>query len=103
MEYYRNYYGARTMTDASTQVEPINSDVDMVNHPPHYNSGNLECIDAIEASMEPKAFQGYLKGNVLKYIWRYEKKGGAQDLAKAQWYLAKLSEVARETRVIKNE
>ena len=24
---------------------------DMVNHPPHYNSGEIECIDAIQASM----------------------------------------------------
>jgi len=68
--------------------------VDMVNSPPHYNDGKLECIDAIEASMEPLAFRGYLKGNVLKYLWRYEKKGGTQDLEKAQWYLTKLSKIA---------
>jgi len=92
------------MTDSNMEIEHIElknyapfEGVDMVNHPPHYNSGGLECIDAIEASMEPKAFQGYLKGNVLKYVWRYEKKGGPQDLAKAQWYLAKLSEVVRAT------
>jgi len=93
MGYYRNYYGARTMPDEPYTVEEI-SMVDMVNSPPHYNDGKVECIEAIEAAMSGQAFEGYLKGNVLKYIWRYEKKGGTQDLEKAKWYLTKLSEVA---------
>ena len=65
-------------------------DIDMVNSPPHYNAGGIECIDAIEASMSKEAFRGYLKGNMLKYIWRYENKGGKEDLDKANWYLTKL-------------
>ena len=81
------------MPDEPYTVEEI-SMVDMVNSPPHYNDGKVECIEAIEAAMSGQAFEGYLKGNVLKYIWRYEKKGGTQDLEKAKWYLAKLSEVA---------
>jgi len=64
--------------------------IDMVNSPPHYNDGEIECIDAIEASMTKEAFRGYLKGNMLKYIWRYENKGGKEDLDKADWYLTKL-------------
>ena len=64
---------------------------DVVNSPSHYNSGGIECIQAIEASMEPEAFQGYLKGNTLKYIWRMSYKGKAlEDCKKAQWYLNKL-------------
>ena len=63
---------------------------DLVNSPPHYNSGNIECIDAIEESMTPEAFKGYLKGNIQKYIWRYELKKGVQDLKKAEWYLNRL-------------
>ena len=71
---------------------PIEDDADMVNHPPHYTSGDIECIDAIEASMTPEAFAGYLKGNVMKYLWRYRFKGNeSQDLHKAQWYLNKLT------------
>ena len=61
--------------------------------PFHYTQGDVECIDAIQASMSVEAFQGYLKGNVLKYIWRYENKGGVEDLKKAEWYLTKLTEV----------
>ena len=63
---------------------------DLVNSPPHYNSGSIECIDAIEESMTPEAFKGYLKGNIQKYMWRYELKKGLQDVLKAEWYLNRL-------------
>lgn len=69
---------------------------DVVNHPPHYNNGKVECIEAIEASMSLDEYKGYLKGNALKYLWRYNYKGKPQqDLQKAQWYLNKLIEVAK--------
>ena len=66
--------------------------MDNVNQPPHYNTGEIECIQAIQASMTTRQFQGYLKGNVLKYMWRYEYKNQQEDLAKAQWYLRRLME-----------
>ena len=63
---------------------------DNVNHPAHYTQGGIECIEAIRASMTPEEFRGYLKGCQMKYIWRYQLKGGAEDLKKARWYLDKL-------------
>ena len=63
---------------------------DPVNSPAYYASGSVECIDAIEASMSTEAFKGFLKGNVQKYVWRYEAKGGVESLQKAQWYLNRL-------------
>jgi len=67
--------------------------IDTVNKPPHYNEGNIECIEAIKNSMDKKQFAGYLKGNVLKYLWRYNYKGKpVEDLKKARWYLNKLVE-----------
>lgn len=65
---------------------------DAVHSPQHYTKGGVECIDAIRASMTPKAFAGYCKGNVMKYIFRYEDKGGVEDLKKAQVYLGWLIE-----------
>lgn len=65
--------------------------MDKVNKPAHYQ-GAIECIDAIESTMTKEAFRGYLKGNVMKYMWRYEKKNGVEDLQKAEWYLKKLIE-----------
>tara|TARA_R100000742_G_C4279650_1_gene104989 strand:- start:750 stop:1022 length:273 start_codon:yes stop_codon:yes gene_type:complete len=66
---------------------------DMVNNPTHYNHNKhgVECIEAIQASMSDEEFRGYLKGNTIKYLWRYGYKGKPeQDLLKAQWYLNKL-------------
>ena len=61
---------------------------DAVNHPRHYaKNGGIECIEAIEASMDKDDFRGFLKGNILKYVWRYEEKNGLEDLKKASWYL----------------
>ena len=65
--------------------------VDVVNSPSHYKSGGIEAIEGIEASMGPEAFAGYLKGNIMKYMWRYERKGKPiEDLKKARWYLDRL-------------
>ena len=65
--------------------------VDVVNHPSHYKSGGIEAIEGIEASMGPEAYAGYLKGNIMKYMWRYERKGKPiEDLKKARWYLDRL-------------
>jgi hypothetical protein len=61
-------------------------------NPSHYNQESIEAIDAIESSMTPEQFKGYLKGNILKYCWRFEQKGGVEDLKKAQWYLNKMIE-----------
>jgi len=70
---------------------------DPVNQPVHYTSGAVECIDAIEASMSAEAFKGFLKGNIQKYVWRYETKGGVQSLQKAQWYLNRLIALEEST------
>jgi hypothetical protein len=64
---------------------------DMVNHPPHYRQGEIECIEAIEAALTPEEFQGYCKGNALKYVWRERHKGADESLRKAIWYLARLT------------
>ena len=75
---------------------------DAVLHPNHYcKDGDVECIDAIRASMTPEAFAGYCKGNVMKYIFRYEDKGGVEDLKKAQVYLGWLIEAEEKAAYAK--
>lgn len=81
-----------TMQDAMSCMGLEMPESDPVNHPAHYTQGGIECIEAIEASMSKEAFAGYLKGNMLKYVWRYQHKGGVEDLRKAQWYLNRLIE-----------
>jgi hypothetical protein len=65
---------------------------DLVNHPPHYTDGSIECIDAIEAQLTPEEFRGYLKGSIAKYNWRERHKGGTESLKKARFYLNRIIE-----------
>jgi hypothetical protein len=64
---------------------------DSVNKPKHYNQGKVEAIDAIEsATIGKTGIQAVCTANVIKYLWRFEDKGGFEDIKKAQWYLNKL-------------
>ena len=65
-------------------------EVDMVNHPPHYTDGFIECIEAIEAQLTHEEYRGYLKGNIAKYVWRERHKGGTESLMKSRFYLDRL-------------
>tara|TARA_S200002703_G_C3680294_1_gene208904 strand:+ start:276 stop:533 length:258 start_codon:yes stop_codon:yes gene_type:complete len=63
----------------------------IVEQPDHYNKGAIEAIEAIKASMPEHEFKGYLKGNALKYLWRYDYKGKpVEDLRKCRWYIDRL-------------
>ena len=64
---------------------------DEVEHPSHYTQGNIECIDAIESALTFEQFIGYLKGCIIKYIWRCDhKKARLKDVEKEIWYSNKL-------------
>ena len=68
---------------------------DMINHPNHYAQTRIECIDAIEACIEPykDTVDAYLTSNALKYLWRHEfKKNPIEDLKKAVWYINRIIE-----------
>ena len=72
-------------------VHPAAVKEDMVNSPEHYNNGDIECIDAIQAMLTPDEFVGYLRGNSLKYRWRFRyKQKPFEDLRKARWYEERL-------------
>ncbi len=62
-------------------------------NPNHYKRYRLEMIDNMQNSMTHDEFIGWLKGNIMKYISRFQDKNGLTDLNKAQWYLNKLAEV----------
>ena len=66
---------------------------DNVNSPAHYSTGRIECIDAMKAMLTPDEFEGYLRGNAFKYIWRSPLKGKPiEDLDKAIWYIKRLQQ-----------
>lgn len=66
--------------------------VDVVNHPQHYKTKNgMEAIDVIEAFTDGlEGGEATNTGNVLKYMLRWNKKNGLEDLKKARWYLNRL-------------
>lgn len=69
-------------------------DADNVNHPQHYNSGGIECIDAMVAAFGKEEVGAFCKLNAFKYLWRCEHKGTyLEDINKAIWYLNKFKEL----------
>lgn len=74
------------MQEALAKQDLLNTG-DPVNAPPHYTTGGIECIDAIESELTAEEFRGYCKGNAFKYIWRERYKGQDESLKKAIWYL----------------
>lgn len=80
---------------AGGEEAPKAGGTEAVDHPPHYVGaapGSLECIDAIDALVsQMKTESGFYAAQVLKYMWRHEKKGKPlEDLKKGRWYLDRL-------------
>ena len=73
--------------------------VDRVNKPTHYNYNEtgIECIDAIKAATG-EHYEGYLQGNIIKYIWRYRYKNDIEDIQKAQVYIGWLEDHRKENK-----
>lgn len=67
-------------------------------NPNHYKSKNgLEVIDFIEAFTEDlDGFEAYLTGSAMKYLCRWKKKNGLQDLFKSRWFVEKLIRTVEE-------
>jgi hypothetical protein len=77
-------------TDLGNAYEAMRNRHDNVNKPAHYQ-GKVECIDAIESAVEGlEGIEAVCTANVIKYVYRWKKKNGKEDLLKAKWYLEKL-------------
>ena len=85
--YWRRYRENKSYEDESPKSSSYQLRDDEVNSPSHYNKGKVECIEAIEAMLTAEEYLGYLRGNSLKYRWRFRyKKKPRSDLLKALWY-----------------
>ena len=69
----------------------------------HYKSKKVQPWDAMECWMSPEQFEGFLRGNVIKYIARYKDKDGLKDVQKARHYLEKLIECLESRSGLRNE
>lgn len=65
---------------------------DSVNHPNHYQGENgMEALDVIYAfTKDLDGGEAFCAGNAIKYILRWHKKNGIEDLEKARWYISQL-------------
>lgn len=82
--------GLDKQISVSPAVVSFNNNEDkMVQHPDHYQSSSgLEVIEAIKAFTEDlTGMQAVCTANALKYLCRWHKKNGIQDLKKAKWYI----------------
>jgi hypothetical protein len=84
------YPHRRRIITTAELLDRVTSKPDLVNAPPHYRQGDIECIDAIRSALTDEEFRGYVKGNSMKYLWREKHKGGDEDLKKAAWYLSRI-------------
>ena len=88
------------LADAASMLKAAIEDYeenDVVNHPAHYTGGKMECIDIVDVMTEDKqGLEAFCIGNIVKYLYRYNKKGGVEDVKKAEWYFKKLVEVLEE-------
>lgn len=68
--------------------------MEKVNHPEHYQSiKGIECIDVMEAFTEGlEGIEAVDTAQVIKYVCRWKKKNGLEDLEKAEFYLHHLME-----------
>ena len=67
---------------------------DMVNHPSHYCTGDIECWDAMVSAFGAEWMRAYANISAFKYNWRAKHKGKfAEDMRKAAWYNTKAAEL----------
>lgn len=66
---------------------------DSVNHPSHYASGKIECIDAMIQYLGKEIVADFCLANTWKYLWRHRDKNGEEDIKKATWYFDKFKEI----------
>jgi len=59
----------------------------------HYTDKKIQPWDAMESWMTEEQFRGFILGNVIKYLARFQDKGGKLDLQKAKHYLDKCLEL----------
>lgn len=70
--------------------------------PDHYQNGKIDVIESLWLSMSEEQFRGFMTGNVIKYVMRYPRKGGIEDLEKAREYIDRLIENENRAMNIRN-
>lgn len=72
--------------------------------PSYYSCDDgTDIIDLIGNMYNTEMQKGFIIGNILKYLMRWEKKNGVEDLRKAEEYLERLITIARRIEKMREE
>ena len=93
--------GVVAQNDESTverMEDALNKKVDAAVNPAHYKVEGLpEAIDIINHLMHREQHEGFLWGNILKYAYRFGRKGDkAETAGKIEWYAKQLKDLEEE-------
>ena len=69
---------------------------DVVNHPSHYETGKFECFDVMREIYGDAVVKNFSLCNAFKYLYRYSRKNGIEDIRKAKWYIDHFLEIVDE-------
>ena len=75
------------VTNTTTTTLGTGKAYDNIDQPEHYASQDIEPIDYMRSTLTNEEFIGYCLGNVIKYVSRWQKKNGLEDLRKGRKYL----------------
>lgn len=88
-----NFFTKRTAKGMSDFGKLAITAKDIINKPTHYHSGNIDVIKFSEENFSKEEQKGFHRINAIKYITRYDRKNGVEDLNKAKFYIDKLIEM----------
>lgn len=84
----RQDYYVLAEDEEDTEEPVIQRTTDPVNHPDHYNYGEIEIIDFIDQVSEHyNPVVAVHIANAIKYLSRAPHKNGKEDIEKARWYI----------------
>jgi hypothetical protein len=94
-----NHINTDDQLQESAETDHVAATIDQIQVGGDYdkNQAGIQPLSVIESLMSPDQFKGFLRGSVIKYIARCDKKGGLEDLKKARHYLDKLIEACANT------
>ena len=79
------------------KIKMSNNDVkDFALKPKYYQQNGQDLIDHLSEIFNADMFIGFMTGNILKYLTRWQHKNGIEDLEKAQVYLNRLIEFEKQ-------
>ena len=76
----------------------VEVNIDVVNHPSHYCTGQFECIDVMIETQGVEAVINFCQCNAFKYLYRAKNKNGLEDMRKAIWYMNKYIELKEKQK-----